>query len=196
MIKKLLKSKKGFTLIELIVGLVIFGIISTAVATLLAPTLFAFMRANDFAEYNILLDNLANQIISDLTQSTERPTPVLTNGSEQPDGTWNNVTITTPAARVRYTVAGTDNRGILVREINGDPQPVFTEDFYRRKLVSFKLEYADHIITEGIPADEIPPSYKLTVRLEHTNRDFEIQREYAVRPLILNQHSPLEDEDG
>ena len=179
MIKKLLKSKKGFTLIELIVGLVIFGIISTAVATLLAPMLFAFIRANEFAEYNILLDNLANQIISDLSQSTEPPGFVA--GGDQPDGTWNNVTITTPAAIVRYTVEGADNRGILIREINGEPHRVFTEDFYRRKLVSFKLNYL-------IDADT--PSYTLTVRLDHVNRNFEIERVYAVKPLILNQYEP------
>jgi len=176
MIKKLLKSTKGFTLIELIVGLVIFGIISVAVSALLAPTLFAFMRANDFAEYNILLDNIANQIISDLSQSTEPP--VFTEGGDQPDATWNDVTIAKPAARVRYTVAGTGNRGVLQREINGETFNVFTEDFYRRKLVSFKLNTFDE------------NSYILTVRLDHANGNFEIQREYAVRPLILNQHNP------
>ena len=179
MIKKLLKSKKGFTLIELIVGLIIFGIISTAVAAVLAPTLFAFMRANDFAEYNILLDNIANQIISDLSQSTE-PAPDFKEGSDQPDDdTWNNVTITMPVARVHYTVAG----GILHRGINGEePLEVFTEEFYKRKLVSFKL----NTIAENC--------YILTVRLVHENGNFEIERKYAVRPLILNQHTP-QDED-
>ena len=178
MIRKLLKSKKGFTLIELIVGLVIFGIISTAVATLLAPTLFAFMRANDFAEYNILLDNIANQIISDLSQSTDEPE--FQEGSELPGATWNNVTITKQATRVRYTVNG----GVLQREINGETSPVFSEEFYRRKLISFKLNTVDE------------NSYRLTVRLDHANGNFEIQREYAVRPLILNPHHPTEDEDG
>jgi len=174
MIKKSLKSKKGFTLIELIVGLVIFGIISVAVSALLAPTLFAYMRANDFAEYNILLDNIANQIISDLSQSTEPP--VFLEGGDQPDGTWNDVTITKLATRVRYTVDG----GVLQREINGETFPVFTEDFYRRKLVSFKLETLEGTTTY----------YTLTVRLEHANGNFVIEREYAVRPLILNQHNP------
>jgi len=172
MIKKLLKTKKGFTLIELIVGLVIFGIISVAVSALLAPTLFAFMRANDFAEYNILLDNIANQIISDLSQSTDEPE--FTEGTELPGTAWNRVTITTQATRVRYTVAG----GVLFREVNGEPFEVFSEEFYRRKLVSFKLNTFDE------------NAYILTVRLDHADGNFEIQREYAVRPLILNQHNP------
>ena len=178
MIKRLLKSKKGFTLVELIVGLVIFGIISVAVSALLAPTLFAYMRANDFAEYNILLDNLANQIISDLSQSTEPPE--FTEGSERPGVTWNDVTITKQAVRVRYTVS---DRGILQREINGETYDVYTADFYRRKQVSFKLN----------TLVDSTASYTLTVRLEHTNRNFEIERDYAVRPLILNQHNPVED---
>jgi len=187
MIKKLLKSKKGFTLIELIVGLVIFGIISTAVATLLAPTLFAFMRANDFAEYNILLDNIANQIISDLSQSTDPP--VSTAAGTLPNDTWNNLSITMPAARVRYTVAVDEDSvyqlPVLHREINGVTSPVFTAEFYRRKLVSFKLESEPNVEN----------AYKLTVRLEHENGNFVIERAYAVRPLILNQHIPQDAED-
>ena len=189
MIKKLLKSKKGFTLMELVVGLVIFGIISVSVAAALAPTLFAFMRANDFAEYNILLDNIANQIISDLSQATEEPE--FDEGSERPGASWNSVTITKLAAIVRYTISdgsGDEPPGILMREIgSSDPQPVFSEDFYKRKMVSFKLNTHNAV-------DE-PPSYTLTIRLVNTAGDFEIEREYAVRPLILHTYTPDDIED-
>ena len=180
MIKKLLKSKKGFTLVELLVGLVIFGIISVAVAASLAPTLFAFMRANDFAEYNILLDNIANQIINDLSQSTEEPE--FAEAGDWGSAGWNDLSITKHAVRVRYTVGGA---GILLRDLGGDPFPVFSEEFYKRKTVAFKLN--------TFSTD--PLAYTLTVRLENINRDFDIEREYAVRPLILNQHK-LVDEGG
>jgi len=175
--KKIFKSKKGLTLIELVVGMVIFGIISTAVAASLAPTLFAFMRANEFAEYNLLLDNIANQILDDLSQSTEKLEPAV-----------NDITITKHATKVRYTISDDSEfpEGILLRDLGGNLQPVFSEEFYRRKTVTF--EFAD-VSTEDTAA------YMLTIRLININEDFEIDRDYAVRPLILNQHTPTEDED-
>jgi len=181
MIKKLLKSKKGFTLIELIVGLAIFAIISAAVSASLAPTLFAFMRANDFAEYNILLDSIANQILNDLSQSTDPPD--FPDAGNWPDG-WNDITITKSTSWVRYTIdnAGA-NRGMLMKETGGGEIPVFPEEFYKRKIVAFKLNL-NPISTEP----DGPVAYTLTVRLENINGDFLLEREYTARPLILNQY--------
>jgi len=180
MLKKILKSKKGLTLIELVVGLVIFSIISVAVSASLAPTLFAFMRANDFAEYNILLDNIANQIISDLSQSTVEPD--FPEAGEWPEG-WNELTITQLAAIVNYAIDRPES-GLLTKEMSGITWEVFPDDFYNRKTVAFKIANV-----------EDSSSYILTIRLQNTNGDFVIEREYAVRPLILNQHFPIDTED-
>jgi prepilin-type N-terminal cleavage/methylation domain-containing protein len=189
MIKKLLKNKKGFTLMELVVGMVIFAIISVAVSASLAPTLFAFMRANDFAEYNILMDSIANQIINDLAQSTEPP-DFDDEAGDWPEG-WNNVLITKSASRVRYTIEATAaNRGMLVIETGGNASLVFPEEFYKRKTVAFKLEALDTDPDDPIVA------YNLTVRMESLNGDFLVERVYAVRPLILNQHHPSQAEEG
>lgn len=171
-----LKNKKGFTLVELIVGIIIFAIISLAVSMLLTPTLFAYMRANDFAEYNSLLDNIANQIISDLSQSTAPPNPVPATDA---------VTIITRTRNFNYIV---NADGVLQLEgvnVAGNPEffDVFTADFYKRKRVSFTIT-AD-------PA--VPFVYLLTVTLTgddgqgQGNQGFEISRDYAVRPIMLNQ---------
>jgi len=197
----ILSNKKGMTLMELIVGMVMFSIISVSISMLLAPTLFAYMRANDFAEYNALLDNIANQIISDLSQSTDEP-------KFPPGGDWiewradddsSFLTITTRTRLVRYTVGDlvfdTDNEslgGVLQRVgVNENDEPelfdVFSEDFYKRKAVSFSIEEATSNSGEDITA------YTLTVRListgtmASTGRGFEVTRDYVVRPLMLNQ---------
>ena len=172
---KALKNKKGMTLIEVIVGIVMFAIISLAISMVLAPTLFAYMRANDFAEYNTLLDNLANQILSDLSQSTE--TPVFIEDDWDSD-----VSITQNTRVINYTVADAGdlrNTMILFRQVgNAEPSPVFSEDFYKRKNVSFKIETNE---------TEAAVVYLLTVRLQSQSGNLEIEREYAVRPLVLNQ---------
>jgi type II secretory pathway component PulJ len=190
---KIFKNKKGMTLMELVVGMVMFTIISITISMLLAPILSAYTRANDFAEYNALLDNIANEIINDISQSTAPP--VFTAGSgddgfaQDNDGIF--LRITTPSGIIRYAVIG----GVLQREglwqardeyglPVGAPIPrfddVFAEDFYKRKTVSFNWE-----------ADTDPNVYTLTVRLTENRgwgaASFEIQRDYAVRPLMLNQ---------
>ena len=190
---KLLKSKKGFTLMELIVGILMFSIIAIVVSTALSPTLFAYMRANDFAEYNSLLDNIANQIINDLNQSTEEPRFIAaTGGAPVPPGGWavdntRRLVITTNTRTIAYTIRNTQPGagGVLQREgvnATGVAQlfDVFSEDFYKRKSVSFAFAQPD-------PTENV---FILTIRLrENSNLGniFEIDREYAVRPLMLNQ---------
>jgi len=187
---KILKNKKGLTLIELVVGLIIFGIISVAISMVLAPTLFAYMRASDFAEYNALLDNVANHIISDISQITEQI-------NEDEMGVWidnrdNNGTMTLQQSTqiVRYSV---DNAGVLVKLNSlGDPHPVFSEDFYKNKNISIKVDPSDTNATTGDTA------YILTIRLTENNAMsnlFQIEREYAVRPLIINNFNEIEDEE-
>jgi hypothetical protein len=166
------------TLIELVVGILMFTIISIAVSMMLAPILSSFTKANDFAEYNALLDNIANHLINDLSQSTSEP--VFTEGDWAEDDHGIFLSIFTQNRIIRYAVMG----GILQREgldVNNETilRDVFSEDFYRRKLVSFMIE-----------TDETPEmtAYFITVRLtERGNAGFEIQRRYAVRPLIMNQ---------
>jgi hypothetical protein len=176
------------TLMELVVGILMFTIISITVSMLLAPILMSYTRANDFAEYNALLDNIANQLINDISQSTEPP--------DFDPGEWTNnapvpapapvptpfLTIFTHNRIIRYSAQG----GILLREGIDDAGnriwfPVFSDDFYKRKLVSF-------MITDE--SDDDITAYTLTVELTENRGDaapFIIDRTYAVRPLMLNQ---------
>jgi hypothetical protein len=175
------------TLMELIVGILMFTIISIVLSMLLAPILSSYTRANDFAEYNALLDNIANQIISDLSQAVPVPDPDPPNLNTNPDftpgpGGWavnagGDLTITTQNRVITYTVAVDADSGLEVLRRNG--VDVFSADFYKRKNVSFRLD-ADNVDNTA---------FRLSVRLtERGNTPFVIDREYAVRPLMLNQH--------
>jgi prepilin-type N-terminal cleavage/methylation domain-containing protein len=70
MIKKI-KNKCGMTLVELIAVLFIFSIIGTSVSAVLVPTLRAFARANDLAEMNTLMDNLTKELLNDLSTAKD-----------------------------------------------------------------------------------------------------------------------------
>jgi len=164
-----LKDKKGLTLIEVLVGCMMFAIITIAVSTVLAPTLMAYVRANNFAEYNTLVDNVANQILSDLSRSTRAPEPVPSDWDME-------IKVNLHTHTVRYAVMG----GILYRAENDVFLPVFTSEFYKGKSLSFKID------------SDIDGSYILTVRISEITTGggagFELEREYAVRPLALPEN--------
>ena len=162
---KALKNKKGMTLTEILVGSIMFALFSIAISTILSPMVLAFMRANDFAEYNALLDAVGNQIASDMVRASEAP--VL---PAQDD-----ITIQIPGeGAVRYTIDAAE--GTLLR--NGIP--VFPEGFQRGKRVNF-------IVT-------LPAAGSYNIFVEITPRDganrvglsnAEQFRNYLVRPLSM-----------
>lgn len=166
---KILSNKKGMTLMELIVGMMLFAIVAGTVSAILVPMLKAYTKANEIAEYNTLLDNIANQIIADLLQSTDDP--LLNNTKPSIMITIDNY------ADVLYEIddnIDSVNYGALLR--NGTP--VFTKKFYKSNSVSFVCE-----LESG--ADK---AYKLTVTISSDKDGSSISRDYAVRPLVLNQY--------
>ena len=161
--KKILRNKKGVTLIELIVGMVLFTIITTSITAVMVPMLRNYAKANELAECNTLLDNVANQIISDISVATA---PVA--HTEFADII--SITVDSPGD-VTYTVID----GLLQK--NG--APVLAKSYYKNKSVSFSCKPAAS--AEGT-------AYILTVIIISDTDGEMIRRDYAVRPLVLNQY--------
>jgi len=153
------KNKKGMSLMEILVGSLLFALIAITVTALLAPMMLTFMRANDLAEYNKLLDNVGNIIVSDLSRASEA----------LPASGENNVVITVSTGN---TVAYTAPAGSLLR--NG--VPVFPPGFYKGKTVSFDVS-------------KTAPGYTVTVTVSSAGRPaavgVSIERDYSVLPLML-----------
>ncbi len=160
---KILSEKKGFTLIELAVSTIILVILVMAASMILAPTLNAYRKANETAETNILLDNIANDLVSDLSRATAVNIDDITHTLE----------ITTSDNLLKYSVDVTD--GILMKGNNIiNPAPVLAKDFYKGRTVSFT-------VTE-------PQPKAFVVSLAITDKSGnKIGRDYAVRPVALNQ---------
>ena len=144
---------------EILVGSLLFALIAITVTAVLSPMMLTFMKANDFAEYNKLLDNVGNIIVSDISRASEK----LTEFGE------NNVVIAVSRGNtVEYTVLD----GSLER--NGEP--VFPAGFYKNKTVSFNVS-------------ETTPGYTVTVTISSEDRPAAVgvtlEREYSVQPLML-----------
>ena len=158
---KILKRKKGITLIEIIIGSLLFALVAVTVTTVLTPMLMTFSIANDLAEYNLLLDNIGNQIAGDMSQASEI------------NFTGDTLIINTSSGEIIYST--TD--GLLVRSISGEPvNPVFAADFYKGKTVSFTVSGTS-------------PNYTLHLTINPATGPGTtaavITRDYAVQPLLL-----------
>lgn len=166
---QIIKDKSGMTLTELIVGLVLFAIITITASAILAPLLKVYTKANELAECNTLLDNVAAQIIKDLSNATV----VIAGLDDDDDVLTDELPITIDTDDVTYTIEA--DTGILQK--NGIP--VLSKTYYKGKSVSFTCK-----LVAGDPGT----AYTLTV-IVLSDRDGEmICRDYDVKPLVLNQY--------
>lgn len=161
---KFLKSKKGLTLVELLVGCALLAVLTSVLVIVFVPMVNMQIKVKELAELNGLLDNLANPIVKDISKTFS--SPVIT-------GTENDIQISVHSLNdVAYTV---DSDGILLR--NG--LPVYSKSFYKDKSIKFVCD------TASVSGE----AYNLTVTIISDSDNTEIiSREYAVKPLSLNQY--------
>ena len=163
--RSMLKSKKGMTLMEIIIGAMLFGMVVMTVSAVLAPLMMAARRANDFAEYNQILDSIGNRIVSEMAQSEITATGTNTVTMTRDDG----------ATEIEFSVAGAGASGVLQRALDGNTAaPVFPGNFYRGKTISFEVNGTAPDFTVDV-----------TVHADGVIGRAEIVRTYAVRPLLM-----------
>ena len=154
--EKILRNKKGMSLIEILVGSMLLALVVITVTAAISPMLMAFTRANDIAEYNMVLDSVGNRITSDVAQASDR------------DFTGGVLTLTVNSEQVVYTVVD----GHLRR----NNIPVFPAEFYKGKQIDFSFsgEQPNFLV-------DVTVSSSGNTALSGA----EITRSYAVRPLMM-----------
>jgi prepilin-type N-terminal cleavage/methylation domain-containing protein len=157
--RRVLKRKKGMTLIEIMVGSMLFGLVVMTVTAAMSPMLRAFTRANDLAEYNLILDNAGNTIVSDMAQASD-VRGIATD----------TVTLEIDTMSIVYSVVD----GSLRRSPDGGANStlVFPEGFYKGKSVSFDVSGT-------------APDFFVAVTVSSEGSSAVITRTYAVRPLLM-----------
>ena len=146
---------------EIIVGMLLFGMVVLTVTATISPLTMAYRRANDLAEYNQILDTIGNRITSDMAKARQNG---ITHGE-------NTLTITTNSGTITYTI----DTGRLQR--NGSQ--VYQQEFYRGKQIAFTVDGTSS------------PSFNLnlivsTPNATGTHTGSTITRTYTVRPLLMS----------
>ena len=151
---------RGITLVELLVGLVVFSIVAIAVLTVMVSSLGAYIRARDLSEINTLMDSLSALVMDDVISATE-----LAPGLSE-----NEFTITT-VYEIKYFIDPPDEPGgVLMR----NDAEVLAAEFY--SAISLDA------ITLFFDEDEGVVTLTLTVTPGWGAKHI---REYTARPVAL-----------
>jgi hypothetical protein len=193
--KKLLKSRKGITLVELVVALLVFSILVMSVAAVFAPMLRTYYHAVDFAETNPLLDEISNILLTDINQANSvkivRDTVTLRE----------TLTLTIKRAGfVEYTVlydfqpivGSSSTLTFLHRKVSGgangtsEPVPVFDPDYYRGIFTQGKSVNVTYVFTDEDDDGYVDAgtSFSLNIAVQGTGGQ-KTSRTYAANPLCI-----------
>ena len=162
---KVLTNKKGVTLIEMIVSMIVLSLILVAITTVFAPMLITYDRANNLAEANTLLDNISQLILEDVANATR-----ITPGPADPGNVTPGATlfiIRTVSDIDYYTNAD----GILCRRTIEYDSPLLSPDFYKSKRISAACSVNSGLVT-------------ITLTL-YAADGWEMDRSYTARPVGL-----------
>jgi type II secretory pathway pseudopilin PulG len=174
---RLIRDKRGVSLVELIVSMVLLSFITVAVFAVMTPILRVYTQAGEIAEINTLLDNVANEMIGTVRNITaeinESELDIIFSRSNP-----NEILLLHGSGYV-LTEYSVDDDGVLLK--NG--VPFFSKAFYKGSSVSFAIS-----LSESASANET--AYIITVTIT-SDRDATrvVSRDYAVVPLVLNQYN-------
>ncbi len=184
-LSRVLKSRSGMTVVEMMLAILLLAIIGATVAASLAPTLRAYNNANSVAEINTLLDNLSRDMLSDIAKAREIS---LSSTGE--------ITIKNDLLTVSY---GVDDEGYLYRDAKDSL--ILAKGYYKKKTISLRyLTMTRAPGGAGTLMTLAPGVYgknsNLNIILEFSLYDdggFMTSRSFAAKPLGLNQYDAKQE---
>jgi type II secretory pathway component PulJ len=171
---KILKDKRGATLMELVVGMIISVIILGAASAVMVPMMQTFARTNNLAETNKLLDTLSGYVIADINRasstSIEAGNLRIVTNVETFEYYINNDILWRRAAQAFDVAAPTWIRQSAVLE----------RDFYRNKTLQVGYLDPDE---NPLPDGEVTGAFFIRLTITDNRDGLMGERDYAVNPL-------------
>ncbi len=176
-LRNLLNNEKGLTLIEVLVGIIIFSILIMGVSAVLVPTLNTYVKAKEMAELTTLMNSASAEVVEDLSQSR---------GKAKLDGSYAKSTGSAMQISIDGIIEYKTEDGVLLRSFDGvNFSKVFDEKYYKGKEIEmiFGVEYDEPNPVD--PTQSEKPTYSVFITI--SNSSTKLDSEFVVRPLVLNQ---------
>ena len=177
-IKKLAQDKRGISLVEIMVGMLIFSIISMTIIVIMFPTLNSINKTKDLSEMGIFADNISAQIIND----TKMANIIELSKESEPGDT---LTLVNQEHTIVYKVID----GRIKRNYDGQKDEGGTKIFndlvsskyYENKSVNVSYD----TITKVVGTKTITLGCKIKIEVLNKEGETAITREYSVLSLVI-----------
>ena len=189
-IKKIAQDKRGISLVEIMVGMLIFSIISMTIIVIMFPTLNSINKTKDLSEMGIFADNISAQIINDtkMANSIEIINDIkMANSIEiakvsEPVDT---LTLVNQEHTIVYKVIDGRIKRNYDAQKNEDGAMIFNDlvssKYYENKSVNVSYD----TITKDVGTKTITLGCKIKIEVLNKEGETAITREYSVLSLVI-----------
>ena len=177
-IKKIAQDKRGISLVEIMVGMLIFSIISMTIIVIMFPTLNSINKTKDLSEMGIFADNISAQIIND----TKMANIIELSKESEPGDT---LTLVNQEHTIVYKVID----GRIKRNYDGQKDEGGTKIF--NDIVSSKyyenkgVEVSYEAIIKTVKSETVTVGCKVKLKILNKEKETAITREYSVLSLVI-----------
>ena len=173
-IKKLAQDKRGISLVEIMVGMLIFSIISMTIIVIMFPTLNSINKTKDLSEMGIFADNISAQIIND----TKMANIIELSKESEPGDT---LTLVNQEHTIVYKVIDGRIKRNYDAQKNEDGAMIFNDlvssKYYENKGVEVSYE--------AIISETVTVGCKVKLKILNKEKETAITREYSVLSLVI-----------
>ena len=177
-IKKLAQDKRGISLVEIMVGILIFSIISMTIIVIMFPTLNSINKTKDLSEMGIFADNISAQIIND----TKMANIIELSKESEPGDT---LTLVNQEHTIVYKVIDGRIKRNYDAQKNEDGAMIFNDlvssKYYENKSVNVSYD----TITKVVGTKTITLGCKIKIEVLNKEGETAITREYSVLSLVI-----------
>ena len=177
-IKKIAQDKRGISLVEIMVGMLIFSIISMTIIVIMFPTLNSINKTKDLSEMGIFADNISAQIIND----TKMANIIELSKESEPGDT---LTLVNQEHTIVYKVIDGRIKRNYDAQKNEDGAMIFNDlvssKYYENKSVNVSYD----TITKDVGTKTITLGCKIKIEVLNKEGETAITREYSVLSLVI-----------
>ncbi len=177
-IKKIAQDKRGISLVEIMVGMLIFSIISMTIIVIMFPTLNSINKTKDLSEMGIFADNISAQIIND----TKMANIIELSKESEPGDT---LTLVNQEHTIVYKVIDGRIKRNYDAQKNEDGAMIFNDlvssKYYENKSVNVSYD----TITKVVGTKTITLGCKIKIEVLNKEGETAITREYSVLSLVI-----------
>lgn len=185
-LKKMAEDNRGITLVEIMVGMLIFAIITMTVIVIMYPTLNSIYKTRELSEMGMFADNIAAEVTNDIKMAESIE---LEKAEAGKSGSTDILTLTTTENKIIYSTAdGRIKRNYdeaTITNVDGTVSLEFSDIVSSKYYENKGIVVSYSCINKTIDAKDVAIGCKIKIDISNKDGETVFTREYSVMSLIL-----------